>query len=311
MPKAVIFDIKRFAIYDGYGIRTTVFFKGCSLDCIWCQNPESKIINPQLFYDKRKCIDCNKCVDVCPAGKIYAESQNRFESKKNCLPGCEKCYEECPSGAIYRVGMEYEVDELLNLIIKDIDFYKTSGGGVTLSGGEPLIYIDFLEAIVDKLRSLNIDVTIETAGNVKWSSFKKILNYPVNYYYDIKLINDEENKKYTGNSNKQLLDNLVKLHKSGNIITIRIPLIPGITDTEKNLTAITGFMKENGLTGIPVELLPYNQLAEVKYNKQGINCGSIGPYFKPGMKIQEKGILHKQKKLFTDNHITTRILSLD
>ena len=311
MPKAVIFDIKRFAIYDGPGIRTTIFFKGCSLDCAWCQNPESKLIRSQLFYNRRKCISCNRCVDACPIGKVSAETRERFDSSKTCPAGCEKCYEECPSGAVYRVGREYGVDELFDLIIKDIDFFRTSGGGVTLSGGEPLVHIDFLKALIDRLGKSNIGVIIETAGNVKWEIFAKILNYPVNYYYDVKLSDGQEHKKYTGHSNKQLLDNLVALHKSGRHIIIRIPLIPGITDTEKNLMGIIQFMGKNDLTGIPVELLPYNQLAETKFDKQGINCGSLGPYFKPGMKTQEKEFLYKRKKLFTDNDIPAKILSIE
>ena len=311
MLKAVIFDIKRFAIYDGPGIRTTIFFKGCSLDCAWCQNPESKLIHPQLFYDRRKCIGCNRCVAVCPAGKISAGQRDRFDSSKACPSGCERCFLECPSGAIYKVGREYTVDEIFDLIIKDIDFFKTSGGGVTFSGGEPLVHIDFVKALIERLRDRDIGVIIETAGNVKWAVFEKILSYRLGYYYDLKLIDKEEHKKYTGHSNKQLLDNLVSLHRAENNITVRIPLIPEITDTEENLTGIIGFIKNNKLTGIPVELLPYNQLAESKFNKKGINCGSVGPYFRAGMKTQERGFLNKKKKLFTDNDINARILSVD
>jgi pyruvate formate lyase activating enzyme len=311
MFKAVVFDIKRFAIYDGPGIRTTIFFKGCSLDCAWCQNPESKLIRSQLFYDRRKCISCNRCVDVCPLDKISSENGERFDSSKACPPDCEKCYEGCPSGAIYKVGKEYRVDELFDLMTKDIDFFKTSGGGVTLSGGEPMVYIDFIKALIDRLETCGIDVIIETAGNVKWDSFKKILDHHIKYYYDIKLIDEGEHKKYTGHSNKLLLDNLISLHRAKKYIIIRIPLIPEITDTEKNLRGIIGFMKENSLIGIPIELLPYNQLAETKFNKKGINCGSVGPYFKPGMKTQEREFLFKKKKLFTENNITAKILSIE
>jgi len=311
MLKAVIFDIKKFAIYDGPGIRTTVFFKGCTLDCAWCQNPESKIIHSQLFYDRRKCINCNKCVDVCPVNKVFAEGQERFDSSIDCLSECERCYGVCPTGAIYKVGREYGLEELFELIIKDIDFFRTSGGGVTLSGGEPMVHIDFIKSLIDKLAVHGIDAIIETAGNIKWESFRKILKYPVRYYYDIKLIDEKDHIKYTDHSNKQMLDNLISLNRSGSETIIRIPLIPEITDTEENLMGIIGFMKENDILKIPVELLPYNQLAETKFNKMGINCGSLGPYFKPGMKTQERKFLYKQKKLFTDNNIAARILSMD
>ena len=311
MLKAVIFDIKRFAIYDGPGIRTTIFFKGCTLDCAWCQNPESKIIHPQLFFNSKKCIGCNRCIDICPVDKVSSNSKERFDSSRDCRSGCERCYEECPSEAIYKVGREYRLDDILGIILKDIDFYKTSGGGVTLSGGEPMLHIDFLKALIEKLAARNIDVIIETAGNTKWDSFKKIIKYPVRYYYDVKLIDEKDHIKYTGHPNRQLLDNLVSLNKSGSNIIIRIPLIPEITDTEENLIGIIGFMKDNDMQEIPVEILPYNQLAETKFNKKGINCGSVGQYFKPCMKTQDKELLFKRKKLFTENNISVRILSLE
>jgi len=311
MLKAIIFDIKKFAIYDGAGIRTTVFFKGCSLDCSWCQNPESKSVRSFLFYDKNKCIDCNKCVEACSLKKISDLKEKRFSSSLECLPDCEDCYKHCSSEAIHKVGKEYTVEELVEIITGDRNFFDISGGGVTLSGGEPLIQIDFVKDLINKLKAKKINILVETAGYVKWDNFNKIMRSVDKFYYDIKIIDEKQHIKYTGFSNKLVMDNLILLNKADNDITIRIPLIPGITDTEKNLIDIIGFINKNGMKKIPVELLPYNQLAETKFNKNGINCDHIGFYFKQGMKTQEKSFLRKRKMLFTDNNIITRILSVD
>ena len=145
MERATIFDIKRFSIYDGPGIRTTIFFKGCSLNFEWCQNPEGLNSGFELFYNENKCINCSRCVKACPVNKISSSIANRFEKNIKCLVNCSLCYENCSSEAIYKVGEYYTVEELVNLLIKDLDFYKISGGGITLSGGEPLLQINFLE----------------------------------------------------------------------------------------------------------------------------------------------------------------------
>ena len=311
MLKAVIFDIKRFAIYDGPGIRTTLFFKGCSLNCLWCQNPESRKIKPELFYDKKKCINCNSCYLICPEKKINKSVDGRFSTEKKCLRDCFKCYKFCPSGAIYKVGRTYNINRLVKIVLKDYDFYELSGGGITLSGGEPLSQIDFIERFLKEIKKKHINIVVETAGLVGWKNFERILSLVDLFYYDLKIFNEQEHIDYTGYSNKIIIKNLIKLSKINQSITIRIPLIPGITDTVNNLENLILFIKKNHLKKYPVELLPYNQLAEIKYNKTGVDCNNIGIYFKAGLKTQKAELLEDRKKLFLKNNIKVRILSVD
>ena len=163
----LVFDIKKFAIYDGEGIRTTIFLKGCSLNCVWCQNPEGKKSNFQLFYDEKKCIQCNRCVSSCPVNKLLPDRQKRVDREKDCLNNCDSCYSVCPTEAIYKVGKLYSTAKLLEIILKDLPFYRVSHGGVTFSGGEPMLQISFLKKIIGKLNKKGITVYIETCGDRK------------------------------------------------------------------------------------------------------------------------------------------------
>ena len=311
MLRAMIFDIKRFAIYDGQGIRTTIFFKGCNLGCKWCHNPEGINSKIELYYDGKKCLNCGKCVKVCPIKKIRNSVSDRFSSKLNCLNNCTKCYDNCPSGAIYKIGEFCPVDELVDLSLKDLEFYKVSGGGVTLSGGEPLMQIDFVEEFLKRLKKYNINVIVETAGYVGWNNFKRILGYVDIFYYDLKIFNEKKQIEYIGHSNKLLLNNLIRLSKQGKEIIIRVPLIPNITDTKGNLNSWVSFIKKNKLEKYKIEILPYNELAEIKYDKKGINCEGIEKYFNKGMKIQTKKFLFEVRKMFIDNGLNAKVLSFD
>jgi pyruvate formate lyase activating enzyme len=309
--KALIFDIKKFAIYDGPGIRTTIFFKGCPLGCLWCHNPESKAIKLQLFYDEKKCINCNSCYSICPVHKINKSINDRFNSKTSCLDGCYKCFEACPSNAISRIGKYYNTAELIEIIQRDTEFYLTSKGGITLSGGEPLLQIEFVKAFLKQVKKLGINVIVETCGFAKWQNFIAIKDLVDVFYYDLKFASEKLHKEFTGFSNKLILNNLIELSKNGSPIVIRIPLAPGITDTTENLKAIISFIIDKGLEKHKIELLPYNELASVKYNKKGINCNDIPTYFNKNLKIQTTKLLLDQKKLFTDKNLKVRILSVD
>ena len=240
---------------DGPGIRTTVFFKGCNLHCTWCHNPESQSAKPEMMFYKNKCGNCGKCKEKCP----------------NSLESCElcgKCTLYCPNDAREICGKEYTVDEVLREIRKDKTFYKTSGGGVTFSGGECLLQIDFLESILKECKRNGIHTAVDTAGHVPFVCFERILPYTDLFLYDIKCYDSEKHKKYTGTSNELILSNLKRLLQSGKAIWIRIPIIPDVTDNEEELLTIKAFLSSYGCPE-KVELLPYHDMGEHKYAALG------------------------------------------
>lgn len=311
MLHANIFDISNFAIYDGPGIRTIIFFKDCNLRCRWCQNPEGQDRKFGLYYNKNKCINCKNCINGCPVKKINNSILNRFSNEINCLNNCIICYDICPSNAIYKVGKYYSVDELISISLEDLEFYNLSGGGVTLSGGEPLLQIDFVEEFLKKIKEYNVNIIIDTAGFVKWDNFCRVTGYTDIFYFDLKLLDKCKHISYTGHSNDLILSNLLKLSKAKSKIVIRIPLIPKITDTDENLEDIIDFIKINGLKKYNIELLPYNELANLKYKKIGINCKGIDKYFNRKIKTQSKDFLFEKKEIFIRNGLKVRILSLE
>jgi len=215
-----IFDIQRFSIFDGPGIRTNVFFKGCNLRCLWCHNPESQSMKNQLMLHRDKCVGCGECTKICD--KLFTE---------DCT-ACGKCTKVCTHGAREISGREAYADEIVETVLKDKEFYKTSNGGVTLSGGEPLLQADFAAEILKKCKENGIHTAIETAANVPWESFQKVLPYLDLVLCDIKCINEENHIRCTGVTNKRILENAEKLKQSGVEILFRTPVIPGYNDCE-------------------------------------------------------------------------------
>ena len=241
MNNAIIFDIQKNSFVDGPGIRTTVFFKGCNLRCKWCHNPESQSMQPQIIFYKDKCTACGRCRNVS------AESSDFV----------------CFSDAKKICGRRYGVDEVFGEIIKDKPFYDNSGGGVTFSGGECMLQIEFLCEILKKCKKSGIHTAVDTAGYVKWEDFERILPYTDLFLYDIKAFDDEIHKKYTGVSNKLILNNLSRLFEQGANIIIRIPIISGVNDSIAEMTNIKEFLAAYRPLG--VELLPYHKMGEHKY----------------------------------------------
>lgn len=249
MPKAMIFDIQRNSFVDGPGIRTTVFFKGCNLRCKWCHNPESQSFDKQMMFYKDKCTHCGKCIEVCP------------NSLKKC-DFCGRCELYCPSDARKICGKDYTVDEVFEEIIKDKAFYDNSGGGVTFSGGECMLQLDFLCEILKKCKVAGIHTAVDTAGNVPWESFEKILPFTDLFLYDIKAFGAELHRKGTGVSNELIISNFKKLSKITDMI-IRVPVIGGFNDSFEEMQKIIDLLKENGIK--KAEFLPYHKMGENKY----------------------------------------------
>ena len=250
MNKAFIFDIQRNSFVDGPGIRTTVFFKGCNLKCAWCHNPESQSKKPQMMYYKDKCSGCGKCKEICP-------------TPDNCIL-CGKCTFYCPADARKVCGKEYTVDEVFSEIIKDKSYYENSGGGVTFSGGECMLQIDFLLEIMIKCKENGIHTAVDTAGYTPFESFEKILPYTDLFLYDIKCFDNEKHKKYVGVENELILENLKKLFQANAKIWIRIPVIADINDSTEEMQCIKKFLFAYGKPE-KIELLPYHIMGENKY----------------------------------------------
>ena len=255
MIKGNIFDIERSSYVDGPGIRTTVFLKGCNLNCRWCHNPESKQSKPQLMYYENNCIKCGACVYACNSGAI--SSTLDFDRSK-CL-SCGKCAKSCVSGARKFCGSEYTAEELFNEIIEDEVFYKNSGGGVTFSGGEPMLQVDFIIEVAKLCKSRGISVAVDTAGDVSFDSFSKLLPYVNVILFDVKCITEDLHVQGTGRSNERILNNLTKLSSLGGFdIIIRTPIIPEFNDDEIEQDKINNFVSK--IRHVKHEKLKYHEL---------------------------------------------------
>ncbi len=263
----LIVDIKRHSLEDGPGIRSVVFFKGCSLRCIFCHNPETQDPQAEIAFSEQKCIGCGKCADSCPEGAINISSQKRIDRNK-CVR-CGNCTRVCPGNALRLVGCYYSVEALTEILLRDLTFYHHSGGGVTLSGGECTIYPNYLKSLLRRLKSNNIHVVLETSGYFVYDVFRqKVLPYIDIIYYDIKIANPTAHNRHTGRSNRRIFENFQRLLREEKIDVLpRIPFIPGVTSTRENLLAIVDFLCEAGAHRVC--LLPYNPLGTDKYISLG------------------------------------------
>lgn len=264
MNTANIFNIQKFSVHDGPGIRTTIFFKGCPLSCHWCHNPESQSIKKQMLYDKDKCTLCGMCVKVCPENAITIENNVLTTDESKCTY-CKKCEIYCIPGARQVAGKLYTVDEILKEALKDRVFYEQSKGGVTLSGGEPLVQIDFVLELLKRLKQEKIHTAVDTCGAVAFEHFERAAKFTDLFLYDIKLMDDEKHIFFTGVSNKLILDNLEKLSKIHDNINIRMVIIEGVNADEKHIQDTIAFLK--GLEIKKINLLPYHDIAKHKYKK--------------------------------------------
>ena len=266
-----LFDIQRCSFSDGPGIRTTVFFKGCNLKCKWCHNPESQKLETQMLFYANKCTHCGMCKQVCK----YALKQCDL---------CGECESYCTQEARKICGKEYTVKEVFSEIIKDNDFYKTSGGGVTCSGGECMMQIDFLEELIKECKKNGIHTAVDTAGHVSFENFERILQYTDLFLYDIKCLDSKKHKLYTNVGNEIILSNLRRLQMLGAKIWVRIPVIKNVNDSMEEMKSIRDLLEKNG--GVErVELLPYHSFGE---NKRKALARRVFPHFECRGIMQER-----------------------
>lgn len=264
----IVFDIKRYAIHDGPGIRCTVFLKGCRLRCKWCHNPEGRKKEPELIFFERRCLDgCDECRKVCETGAIFvAQDRPRISINRVACNLCGKCAEVCPSNALEVVGRKVSAEEVLTEIEKDRIFFEQSGGGVTFSGGEPLLQPEFLLTMLEKCKQKGFHTALDTSGHVPYETLAQVGKKVNLFLYDLKTMEDEVHRKYTGVSNTLILDNLKKLTENGKRVVIRIPLIPGVNDTKSNISRSIEFI--SALQGIEyISLLPYHRIAGEKHRR--------------------------------------------
>jgi pyruvate formate lyase activating enzyme len=260
---ACIFDIQRFSLHDGPGIRTTIFFKGCLLKCRWCQNPESHKRQPEILYYQEHCRQCYACRRYCSNNAILTGGKQRIDYSR--CEACGACVEACEYGAVRMAGRAWEAGLLVEEVLKDQDFFIDSGGGVTLSGGEPVLQARFLEEFLPKLKDNGIHVTLETAGFVPWGDLERILPHLDLIYYDLKLIDNSVHKKFIGQGNQIILDNFVRLAASFDRLQPRMPVIPGINNDETNIKATARFLRKSSKTVL--HCLPYHRLGESKLGR--------------------------------------------
>lgn len=274
---ATILEIQRMSTEDGPGLRTTVFFKGCSLRCAWCHNPESISARPQIHWVGSRCIGCKTCLEVCPESALDFTPQSNTIDRRKCT-GCGTCAEACPSTALELLGQSWTLDDLYAEALKDKTYFNTSGGGVTLGGGEPLLQSDFCRSLLALLKESAIHTAVDTCGRCPPKALDRVLPYTDLVLYDLKEINPQKHERFTGSDNYNILENLLYIrdimqtHGRPEALWIRTPVIPGATASEDNIRGIGQFMAQK-LDGYVDrwDLCAFNNLCRDKYRRLNLN----------------------------------------
>lgn len=271
MNKALVLNIQKFSLHDGDGIRTTIFFKGCGLNCLWCHNPESQNYSQELMRYEERCKNCRACVKVCPQKAFTISDDGDILFDRSKCESCGICVDFCAYDALEIAGKYYTAEELFEEVKKDIILYEESGGGVTLSGGEPMSQdSDFLLDLVKRLNRVGIKVNIDTSGFAPWQTFEKIAAYVDVFLYDMKTIDKEKHEDFIGRGLDLTLSNLIKLNDLDTDINIRIPIIGKVNDELSEMIRISNWLKENKIRVKQINILPYHKAGSGKYERLGI-----------------------------------------
>ncbi len=270
LTTGIVFDIKQFSLHDGPGIRTTVFLKGCPLSCWWCHNPEGQAQQPELILRPERCIGCGACVEACESGAIILDEDSVSTDRERCTM-CGVCAEVCYAEAREIVGREMSVAEVMDEIERDAPFYDQSGGGVTFSGGEPLVQPTFLQELLRACQEKGLHTVLDTCGFAPWHVLETVREDVDLFLYDLKLMDDTRHQSFTSVSNGPVLENLQRLSGHGHRIIMRVPIIPGINDDEETLRRLGAFAAR--LPSLEyVELLAYHRIGRDKYHRLGKPC---------------------------------------
>jgi len=266
MSMGLIFNVQRFSTADGPGIRTTVFMKGCPLHCAWCHNPEGQRSAPELMWHDARCIGVRQCLSACPEDALTLTSEGMQINRERCN-ACGACEQACPTAALEVIGRQRSAEELMEELLKDEVFYETSGGGVTFSGGEPMLQIDFLCEVLPQCREAGLDVALDTCGAVAWGNFERVLPWVNLVLYDLKIMDPERHRLATGVGNDLVLENARRLAAQRIPMWIRTPIIPGFTNDDENISAIARFIRGELPTVERWDLLAYTNLGRPKYER--------------------------------------------